>query len=115
MEEASVAGESPDRSKQRESSAEPTSGSANPVPEARNAAAGDPRLAVVRESGGARPADTATRVLSVKERPETAGDARNAEDADDTDEGPAGGDGREGGPTRVTGPARRGTRGCGPP
>ncbi|CAM5643551.1 hypothetical protein SGLAM104S_07470 [Streptomyces glaucescens] len=38
MEEASVAGESPDRSKQRESSAEPTSGSAGPVPEARREA-----------------------------------------------------------------------------
>ncbi|MBX9395048.1 D-alanyl-D-alanine carboxypeptidase [Streptomyces sp. TRM72054] len=68
MEEASVAGESPDRSKQRESSAEPTSGSASPVPEARNGATTpDPRLAVARESGGGREADTATRVLSVKE------------------------------------------------
>ncbi|MEU7407762.1 D-alanyl-D-alanine carboxypeptidase [Streptomyces sp. NPDC042638] len=65
MEEASVAGESPDRSKQRESSAEPTSGSAGSVPEAR-----DPRLAVSREkdsSGGVT--DTATKVLTV--RPET--------------------------------------------
>ncbi|MFF1402698.1 D-alanyl-D-alanine carboxypeptidase [Streptomyces sp. NPDC058294] len=72
MEEASVAGESPDRSKQRESSAEPTSGSAGSVPEAR-----DPRVAVSREkdssgvsrekdsSGGGR-VDTATRVLSVR-------------------------------------------------
>ncbi|MGW7786144.1 D-alanyl-D-alanine carboxypeptidase [Streptomyces tricolor] len=66
MEEASVAGESPDRSKQRESSAEPTSGSAGSVPEAR-----DPRLAVSREkdSSGDGP-DTATKVLTV--RPETA-------------------------------------------
>ncbi|WVU04784.1 D-alanyl-D-alanine carboxypeptidase [Streptomyces prasinus] len=52
MEEASVAGESPDRSKQRESSAEPTPGSSGPVPEARNegGAAGqrDPRAAVTR-------------------------------------------------------------------
>ncbi|MCG0064820.1 D-alanyl-D-alanine carboxypeptidase, partial [Streptomyces tricolor] len=65
MEEASVAGESPDRSKQRESSAEPTSGSAGSVPEAR-----DPRLAVSREkdSSGDGP-DTATKVLTV--RPET--------------------------------------------
>ncbi|MEU9454782.1 D-alanyl-D-alanine carboxypeptidase [Streptomyces sp. NPDC048277] len=55
MEEASVAGESPDRSKQRESSAEPTSGSAGPVPEAR-----DPRVA----GGGV---DTATRVFSVRD------------------------------------------------
>ncbi|MFI9806396.1 D-alanyl-D-alanine carboxypeptidase [Streptomyces sp. NPDC052301] len=63
MEEASVAGESPDRSKQRESSAGATSGSAAPVPEAR-----DPRLAVAREkdsSGGA--VDTATKVLSVRD------------------------------------------------
>ncbi|BCM67551.1 hypothetical protein EASAB2608_02885 [Streptomyces sp. EAS-AB2608] len=61
-----MAGESPDRSKQRESSAEPTSGSAGSVPEAR-----DPRLAVSREkdSSGDGP-DTATKVLTV--RPETA-------------------------------------------
>ncbi|WP_409471422.1 D-alanyl-D-alanine carboxypeptidase [Streptomyces sp. HC307] len=75
MEEASVAGESPDRSKQRESSAEPTSGSAGPVPEARKAAAGDPRLAVARESApgdaGGR-VDTATQVLSVRELSEDA-------------------------------------------
>ncbi|WP_430382706.1 D-alanyl-D-alanine carboxypeptidase [Streptomyces sp. P10-4] len=60
-----MAGESPDRSKQRESSAEPTSGSAGSVPEAR-----DPRLAVSREkdSSGDGP-DTATKVLTV--RPET--------------------------------------------
>ncbi|MFC8097145.1 D-alanyl-D-alanine carboxypeptidase [Streptomyces sp. NPDC057363] len=92
MEEASVAGESPDRSKQRESSEEPTSGSAGPVPEARTEASEtpDPRLAVAREdakpaasagssespasgasgasgaSAGSRGGvDTATRVLSV--------------------------------------------------
>ncbi|MFD8275315.1 D-alanyl-D-alanine carboxypeptidase [Streptomyces flaveolus] len=74
MEEASVAGESPDRSKQRESSEEPTSGSAGPVPEARTEASEtrDPRLAVAREasagsakSGGG--VDTATRVLSVRD------------------------------------------------
>ncbi|MFF5534108.1 D-alanyl-D-alanine carboxypeptidase [Streptomyces cinerochromogenes] len=67
MEEASVAGESPDRSKQRESSAEPTSGSAGSVPEAR-----DPRLAVSREkdsSGGG--ADMATKVLTVRPEPPT--------------------------------------------
>ncbi|MFF8192290.1 serine hydrolase [Streptomyces bobili] len=66
-----MAGESPDRSKQRESSAEPTSGSAGAVPEAR-----DPRLAVARDVESASPAssagsrggvDTATRVLSVRE------------------------------------------------
>ncbi|MFE2355887.1 D-alanyl-D-alanine carboxypeptidase [Streptomyces parvulus] len=82
MEEASVAGESPDRSKQRESSEEPTSGSAGPVPEARTEASErrDPRLAVTREdakssasagsdgSEGPRGGvDTATRVLSVRE------------------------------------------------
>ncbi|WP_323376423.1 D-alanyl-D-alanine carboxypeptidase [Streptomyces sp. RB17] len=58
-----MAGESPDRSKQRESSAEPTSGSAGPVPEAR-----DPRLAVSREQDSAPAgADTATKILSVRD------------------------------------------------
>ncbi|MFF4472881.1 D-alanyl-D-alanine carboxypeptidase [Streptomyces sp. NPDC001599] len=78
MEEASVAGESPDSSKQRESSEEPTSGSAGPVPEARTEASEtrDPRLAVTREdakrsagsagSGSGGGVDTATRVLSVR-------------------------------------------------
>ncbi|MEU9390512.1 D-alanyl-D-alanine carboxypeptidase [Streptomyces sp. NPDC048324] len=54
-----MAGESPDRSKQRESSAEPTSGSAGPVPEARAAADEEPGT-----RGGV---DTATRVLSVRD------------------------------------------------
>ncbi|CAM5538723.1 serine-type D-Ala-D-Ala carboxypeptidase OS=Streptomyces tendae OX=1932 GN=GUR47_27135 PE=3 SV=1 [Streptomyces tendae] len=78
MEEASVAGESPDSSKQRESSEEPTSGSAGPVPEARTEASerSDPRLAVAREdakrsagsgAGSRGGVDTATRVLSVRE------------------------------------------------
>jgi D-alanyl-D-alanine carboxypeptidase len=72
MEEASVAGESPDRSKQRESSAEPAPGSAVPVPEARSAEreeARDPRLAVAREDAapGRGGVDTATRVFSVKD------------------------------------------------
>ncbi|MER6343535.1 D-alanyl-D-alanine carboxypeptidase [Streptomyces sp. NPDC001595] len=67
MEEASVAGESPDRSKQRESSEEPTSGSAGPVPEARSEVS-DPRLAVARAA-----VDTATRVLSAKELAEARG------------------------------------------
>ncbi|MEU2772121.1 D-alanyl-D-alanine carboxypeptidase [Streptomyces sp. NPDC007162] len=62
MEEASVAGESPDRSKQRESSAEPTSGSADSVPEAR-----DPRLAVAAAKETAGGVDTATRVFSVRD------------------------------------------------
>ncbi|MEU6666398.1 D-alanyl-D-alanine carboxypeptidase [Streptomyces sp. NPDC046727] len=78
MEEASVAGESPDRSKQRESSAEPTSGSAGSVPEAR-----DPRLAVSREkdsSGGGT--DTATKVLTV--RPETPAEPEEPADTDNS-------------------------------
>nr|WP_078947522.1 D-alanyl-D-alanine carboxypeptidase [Streptomyces griseus] len=84
MEEASVAGESPDRSKQRESSAEPTSGSAGPVPEARPKAR-DPRLPATREGGTDSTSrggvDTATRVFSVR-RSET-GDVEEAEDAGD--------------------------------
>ncbi|MFJ4539326.1 D-alanyl-D-alanine carboxypeptidase [Streptomyces tibetensis] len=83
-----MAGESPDRSKQRESSARKTSGSASPVPEARSEAA-DPRLAVARdaEKSSARGgADTATRVLSTRtaqepkdsERPESDSDAERA-------------------------------------
>ncbi|CAM5473205.1 serine-type D-Ala-D-Ala carboxypeptidase OS=Streptomyces aurantiogriseus OX=66870 GN=GCM10010251_23650 PE=3 SV=1 [Streptomyces aurantiogriseus] len=76
MEEASVAGESPDRSKQRESSAEPTSGSAGAVPEAR-----DPRAAVTR--GGV---DTATRVFSVREL-KTDGSPEDSDSAE-----PAGGE-----------------------
>ncbi|MFI6248575.1 serine hydrolase [Streptomyces sp. NPDC051016] len=61
MEEASVAGESPDRSKQRESSAEPTSGSAGSVPEAR-----DPRVAAAAGKETAGGVDTATRIFSVR-------------------------------------------------
>ncbi|WP_367322460.1 D-alanyl-D-alanine carboxypeptidase [Streptomyces sp. HUAS ZL42] len=98
MKEASVAGESPDRSKQRESSAEPTSGSAGPVPEARGEVR-DPRLAVKREgeqssSASRRGVDTATQVLSIRtlteEREQAeepaqadAGDSRGPEDAQD--------------------------------
>ncbi|MGP2440535.1 D-alanyl-D-alanine carboxypeptidase [Streptomyces sp. JW3] len=107
MEEASVAGESPDRSKQRESSAERTSGSGGPVPGARTEdgteEARDPRLAVTREaaetrraagqgSGPGGGADTATRV-----RPAPAdaadSDAEGAEDPEDTGSGTEG-DGR---------------------
>ncbi|MFD5218789.1 D-alanyl-D-alanine carboxypeptidase [Streptomyces tendae] len=106
MEEASVAGESPDSSKQRESSEEPTSGSAGPVPEARTEASEtrDPRLAVTREdakrSGGAGAGsrggvDTATRVLSVRETEaepsggdDDAGTPRAADTASDTPEKP---------------------------
>ncbi|MFF5371825.1 D-alanyl-D-alanine carboxypeptidase [Streptomyces sp. NPDC013187] len=90
-----MAGESPDRSKQRESSARRTSGSASPVPEARSEAA-DPRLAVARdtEKSSARGgADTATRVLSTRtaqepensERPENDSDAESAASDSDTE------------------------------
>lgn len=65
-----MAGESPDRSKQRESSAEPTSGSASPVPGARSSAP-DPRLAVARESISLGGLDTATKVFSVRDLPKT--------------------------------------------
>jgi serine-type D-Ala-D-Ala carboxypeptidase (penicillin-binding protein 5/6) len=71
-EEASVAGESPDRSKQRESSEEPTSGSKVPVPDS-GTHERDPRLAMARENGSSSPSeprggvDTATRVFSVRE------------------------------------------------
>ncbi|MFE6353892.1 D-alanyl-D-alanine carboxypeptidase [Streptomyces rochei] len=115
MEEASVAGESPDRSKQHESSEEPTSGSAGPVPEARTGTSEsrDPRLAVAREdatssasagsgesagaAGSRGGVDTATRVLSVRDA--RAGDEAEAEaeaadgDAADAD---ASGDGGTG-------------------
>ncbi|NEC53930.1 D-alanyl-D-alanine carboxypeptidase [Actinospica acidiphila] len=93
-----MAGESPDRSKQRESSAEQTSGSAGPVPEKQ-----DPRLAVARGAGGSeggRKADTATRVLSVREVSASAtedadADAVDAPDAaEGRDKGPKDGDGR---------------------
>ncbi|GHD91645.1 D-alanyl-D-alanine carboxypeptidase [Streptomyces naganishii JCM 4654] len=97
-----MAGESPDRSKQRESSAEPTSGSAGPVPEARGESreVRDPRLALsgearesregreARESGGV---DTATRVLSVRdlvadEDADAAGESGDAPEAPRTGE-----------------------------
>ncbi|MEV5317099.1 D-alanyl-D-alanine carboxypeptidase [Streptomyces sp. NPDC052687] len=83
MEEASVAGESPDRSKQRESSAEPTSGSAGPVPEARSEAA-DPRLSVARTS-----VDTATRVLSTKDLAKAREDGAEGTDGTDGADGAA--------------------------
>ncbi|MEU9276091.1 D-alanyl-D-alanine carboxypeptidase [Streptomyces sp. NPDC048342] len=74
VEEASVAGESPDRSKQRESSAEPTSGKAGTVPETR-----DPRLAVAADKETAGGVDTATRVFSVR-------DLKTADEPDKGDE-----------------------------
>ncbi|MFD9932334.1 D-alanyl-D-alanine carboxypeptidase [Streptomyces massasporeus] len=88
-----MAGESPDRSKQRESSARETSGSASPVPEARSEAAADPRLAVARdaEKSSARGgADTATRVLSTRtaEDPKNTGRATSdSEPENDADRG----------------------------
>ncbi|WP_432080956.1 D-alanyl-D-alanine carboxypeptidase [Streptomyces sp. WAC 04229] len=111
MEEASVAGESPDRSKQRESSEEPTSGSAGPVPEARTEAseARDPRLAVSREdakssasagsAGSERPrggVDTATRVLSARET-ETDEEAEGSEAADEAESADEDAEGTESG------------------
>ncbi|MFD4952466.1 D-alanyl-D-alanine carboxypeptidase [Streptomyces sp. NPDC058451] len=99
-----MAGESPDRSKQRESSARTTSGSADSVPESRNEA-GDPRLALTGESdeagasGGSEGhggVDTATRVLSVRDvktksetDPKTESSSKtetdDVDDADDTE------------------------------
>ncbi|CAM5689248.1 serine-type D-Ala-D-Ala carboxypeptidase OS=Streptomyces tendae OX=1932 GN=GUR47_27135 PE=3 SV=1 [Streptomyces tendae] len=104
MEEASVAGESPDRSKQRESSEEPTSGSAGPVPEARTEASEqrDPRLGAAREdakrsAGGAGSrggVDTATRVLSARgTAPEAdAADTEADDEASGTSDASAGAD-----------------------
>ncbi|WP_456302391.1 D-alanyl-D-alanine carboxypeptidase [Streptomyces albogriseolus] len=99
MEEASVAGESPDRSKQRESSAEQTSGSAGPVPERQ-----DPRLAVARETGGSesRKTDTATRVLSVREASASGpGETPASEDADADVDAESRDDGAEDGEGRL--------------
>ena len=87
-----MAGESPDRSKQRESSAEATSGSAGAVPDSREPR--DPRIAVARESessastsrGGV---DTATRVFSVRE-------LEIERDADDSSGSAEGADGETG-------------------
>ncbi|MFJ3617901.1 D-alanyl-D-alanine carboxypeptidase [Streptomyces iakyrus] len=81
-----MAGESPDRSKQRESSARETSGSASPVPEARSEVA-DPRLAVARDperSAARGGSDTATRVLSTRtaEEPKKSEAGTEAERAD---------------------------------
>ncbi|MFD0311694.1 D-alanyl-D-alanine carboxypeptidase [Streptomyces sp. NPDC127119] len=77
-----MAGESPDRSKQHESSAEPTSGSRVPVP--------DPRLAVARETvTAAARADTATAVFSTKRSADSTGSAGSA-DAEESAEPAAG-------------------------
>ncbi|MFE0173836.1 D-alanyl-D-alanine carboxypeptidase [Streptomyces sp. NPDC059002] len=93
-EEASVAGETPDRSKQRKSSGNPTAADSAPVPEER-----DPRLAMTRETPQARE-DTATAVFSTKtvngakapeasEEPE-ASDVPEAPEASDAPEAPSG-------------------------
>ncbi|KUN60307.1 D-alanyl-D-alanine carboxypeptidase [Streptomyces griseorubiginosus] len=89
MEEASVAGESPDRSKQRESSGEPTPGSASPVPEARSSSP-DPRLAVARESVSLGGVDTATRIFSVRDLPKASEEAEESPaEAEEAEESPA--------------------------
>ncbi|MFD0225496.1 D-alanyl-D-alanine carboxypeptidase [Streptomyces hirsutus] len=66
-----MAGESPDRSKQRESSEEPTPGSAGPVPEARSegGAAGkrDPRLPATRDTSSPAPSSTASASASTSD------------------------------------------------
>ncbi|MCX3286770.1 D-alanyl-D-alanine carboxypeptidase [Streptomyces sp. NEAU-H22] len=83
-----MAGESPDRSKQRESSARRTSGSASPVPEARSEAA-DPRLAVARDaerSSARGGADTATRVLSTRTAQDPKNTGRATGDSEPEDE-----------------------------
>ncbi|WP_446447328.1 D-alanyl-D-alanine carboxypeptidase [Streptomyces broussonetiae] len=84
-----MAGESPDRSKQRESSAKATSGSGDSVPEDH-----DPRLAVSREKdssdsqGGG--VDTATKILTVRDV------AKTDETADETTGAKTGKTGRTG-------------------
>ncbi|MFG2370926.1 D-alanyl-D-alanine carboxypeptidase [Streptomyces sp. NPDC048504] len=113
-----MAGESPDRSKKRESSAEPTPGSASPVPEARGER--DPRLAVAREDATPSTAqrggvDTATKIFSIRElREETetggSGDAADAaaasEDADSQNPSAKGGPSGSAGPGGSEGDAR---------
>ncbi|MFJ4515962.1 D-alanyl-D-alanine carboxypeptidase [Streptomyces sp. NPDC088816] len=93
-----MAGESPDRSKQRESSARTTSGSADSVPESRKET-GDPRLALTGEPDGAGASgasggsegrggvDTATRVLSVRDvKTKSETDPKTETDVDDVDD-----------------------------
>lgn len=110
-----MAGESPDRSKQRESSAEPTSGSAGPVPGKR-----DPRWAVSREAESSEDrgnVDTATRVLSARDdTPAGEGDGsgrlreavatwvRSAEPAEDPDGAEDGTEDASGAGTTVNAP-----------
>ncbi|MFG2280516.1 D-alanyl-D-alanine carboxypeptidase [Streptomyces asoensis] len=94
-----MAGESPDRSKQRESSAEPTSGSGGTVPEARESRDSlDPRIAVARDAGPSAArggVDTATRVFSVRDvkttesSGEDGGSGGAGQPAESADGGPA--------------------------
>ncbi|MGI5512431.1 D-alanyl-D-alanine carboxypeptidase [Streptomyces sp. CA-106131] len=93
-----MAGESPDRSKQHESSAEPTSGSGTAVP-ASAKAGGDPRLAL---AGEAVRVDQATAVFSLPR-----GSARTAVDeadpafeGDGADKGSAGPGAKDAGPAK---------------
>ncbi|MEU6650780.1 D-alanyl-D-alanine carboxypeptidase [Streptomyces sp. NPDC046900] len=95
-----MAGESPDRSKQHESSAEPTSGSGTAVP-ASAKAGGDPRLAL---AGEAVRVDQATAVFSLPR-----GSARTAVDeadpafeGDGADKGSAGPGAKDAGPAKGT-------------
>ncbi|MER5196955.1 D-alanyl-D-alanine carboxypeptidase [Streptomyces sp. NPDC002755] len=97
-----MAGESPDRSKQRESSAEPTSGSASTVPEAReprdSREVRDPRLAVAREaepSASRGGVDTATRVFSVRDLKTAESEQPDAEAPGEGEEPTAAGEGGE--------------------
>ncbi|WLW54288.1 D-alanyl-D-alanine carboxypeptidase [Streptomyces sp. YU58] len=103
-----MAGESPDRSKQHGSSAEPTSGSAAPVPEARTGTnePRDPRLAMTRLGG----VDTATKVFSVREVADAARGASRTETGDETAGAAAssGGPGPEDADARSEGAAREG-------
>ncbi|MGW2386765.1 D-alanyl-D-alanine carboxypeptidase [Streptomyces sp. NPDC001658] len=101
-----MAGESPDRSKQHGSSAEPTSGSAAPVPEARTGTnePRDPRLAMTRLGG----VDTATKVFSVREVADAARGASRTDTGDETAGAAAssGGSGPEGADARSEGAGR---------
>ncbi|MFG2679291.1 D-alanyl-D-alanine carboxypeptidase [Streptomyces sp. NPDC048392] len=120
-----MAGESPDRSKQRESSEEPTSGSAGPVPEARTEASEprDPRLPVAREdakrsagaAGSRGGVDTATRVLSVREAEAEAEAEASGEDRASEASEPAGGSGAADTPDPSAAPEKSDASGGGPP
>ncbi len=113
-----MAGESPDRSKQRESSAQPTSGSADPVPEARSEVR-DPRLSLTGDSGAPGASedsgasercggvDTATRVLSVRDLAADGGGVGGGRGAQASEKGQGGRDaGTAGKPGRAAQPER---------